>query len=98
MSPRREGNEGRPADSAQTRLTVFATLWAFATVFHQADSGWAEDPIDLMKTGAAVAVLFRPSSLQRFLLLNLVQAVGLFSQIPTSRITPWSRSQRVLRS
>lgn len=73
-------------DPAHSTLILFAFLWAVFTLFHQAKPGfWARTPIESLQTVAAIAVLFRPSSIPIFLSLVIFQLVDLVFTLP--RIT-----------
>ena len=73
----------REQDSASRTVTVFAFLWAMFTLFHQAKPAfWARTPIEALQTAAAIAILFRPTSLTAFLSLIFLQLTDLLFTLP----------------
>lgn len=78
------GTESRSPDwEARQTLICFAFLWAAFTFFHQAKpTHWARTPIEALQTAAALAVLFRPSSLWAFLALVFLQLANLSWHLP----------------
>lgn len=71
-----------PHGSARS-LTVFAWLWAAATLFHLASYRLADDSAaDLALAAAAVLTLLRPGSSARFLALLATQLVELWIALP----------------
>ncbi len=64
-------------------LSVFAWLWAAATLFHLASYRlFGESAADLALAGAAVLTLLRPASTPRFAFLLAAQLVELWSAMP----------------
>ncbi len=64
-------------------LEIFAFLWAFASIFHQANKAhWAVDGLDILMTFAAVLVIASPSSLANFMTLVVVQLADLLLKLP----------------
>lgn len=64
-------------------LTIFAFLWAAATIFHQAKwDYWALSYPDLVLSLSAYWLLFRSRSLIAFATLILVQLWATFDQLP----------------
>ena len=68
---------------AERTFTLFSLLWAVFTLFHQARwTFWTRTPIESLQTAAALAVLFRPSSLGAFLALVFIQMADLMYAMP----------------
>ncbi len=64
-------------------LDVFAFLWAWASIIHQAKLGlWALDGLDIVMTCAAALVIARPGSLANFLTLVVIQLADLLVKLP----------------
>ena len=71
-----------PEDPPETRLTVFAFLWAAYTLFHQAIATWSYSPVDLATSIAGIVLLCRPANLRLFLILNLLQVINFYDRMP----------------
>ncbi|UOR06566.1 hypothetical protein MUN82_05580 [Hymenobacter aerilatus] len=66
-----------------TRYAVFCALWAIATLFHMAQSRLYTTQLHyLLLTLAALAVLSKPSSIVRLLVLIGLQLYEVFSRLP----------------
>lgn len=62
---------------------IFCSLWAIATLFHMAQSSAFDAQLHyVLLTMAAVSVLYRPSSILRFLFLIALQLGDVFYKMP----------------
>lgn len=87
-------NKVIPADSAslsdldrlapgKLHFKIFCSLWAIATLFHMAQSSAFDAQLHyVLLTMAAVSVLYRPSSILRFLFLLSLQLGDVFYKMP----------------
>jgi hypothetical protein len=79
-----------PDRAASRALTIFAALWAIATIFHQI--AYPERHIDIFQyvlTGAALFLLLRPSSLPRLGLLIGAQLLQVAYYTPNYVSNHW---------